>query len=96
MVEVEAMLYRHPAVAVTAVVSYPDERLGERACAFVVTKPGQSLTMDDMVAHFKAQKMALQYIPERLEVMDAMPSTPTGKLQKFKLRELLRSRISAQ
>ena len=96
VVEVEAMLYRHPAVAVTAVVSYPDERLGERACAFVVTKPGQSLTMDEMVAHFKAQKVALQYIPERLEVMDAMPSTPTGKLQKFKLRELLRSRISAQ
>ncbi len=95
VVEVEAMLYRHPAVAIAAVVAYPDERLGERACAIVVTKPGQSLTMAEMVAHFKAQQVAVQYIPERLEVMDAIPSTPSGKLQKFKLREMLRSRISA-
>jgi cyclohexanecarboxylate-CoA ligase len=96
VVEVEAMLYRHPAVAIAAVVAYPDERLGERACAIVVTKPGQSLTMEEMVAHFKGFKVAVQYIPERLEVMDAIPSTPSGKLQKFKLRELLRSQISAQ
>ena len=96
VVEVEAMLYRHPAVAIAAVVAYPDERLGERACAIVVTKPGQSLTMADMVAHFKALQVAVQYIPERLEVMDAMPSTPSGKLQKFKLREMLRSKLAAQ
>ena len=96
VVEVEAMLYRHPAVAIAAVVAYPDERLGERACAIVVTKPGQTFTMADMVAHFKALQVAVQYIPERLEVMDAMPSTPSGKLQKFKLREMLRSKLAAQ
>ncbi len=96
VVEVEAMLYRHPAVAIAAVVAYPDERLGERACAIVVTKPGLSLSMDDMVAHFKALKVAVQYIPERLEVMDTMPSTPSGKLQKFKLREMLRSKLASQ
>ncbi len=96
VVEVEAMLYRHPAVAIAAVVAYPDERLGERACAIVVTKPGQSLTMADMVAHFKSLQVAVQYIPERLEVMDTMPSTPSGKLQKFKLREMLRSKLAAQ
>jgi len=96
VVEVEAMLYRHPAVAMAAVVAYPDERLGERACAIVVPKPGQSLTMEEMVAYFKSQKVAVQYIPERLEVLSNMPATPSGKIQKFKLRELLRSKTSAQ
>jgi len=96
VVEVEAMLYRHPAVAMAAVVAYPDERLGERACAIVVPKPGQSLTMEEMVAYFKVQKVAVQYIPERLEVLSTMPATPSGKIQKFKLRELLRSKIAAQ
>lgn len=96
VVEVEAMLYRHPAVAMAAVVAYPDERLGERACAIVVLKPGQSLTMEEMVAYFKAQKMAVQYIPERLEVLEALPATPSGKIQKFKLREMLCSKISVK
>jgi cyclohexanecarboxylate-CoA ligase len=91
VVEIESLLYRHPAVAMAAIVAYPDERLGERACAVVVTKPDQSFDMPTMVAYLKAQKVALQYIPERLEVRDAMPSTPSGKIQKFKLRDELRS-----
>ena len=66
-----------------------DERLGERACAVVVTKPGQTLDFAAMVAFLKAQKIALQYIPERLVVREAMPSTPSGKIQKFKLRGML-------
>jgi cyclohexanecarboxylate-CoA ligase len=91
VVEIESLLYRHPAVAMAAIVAYPDERLGERACAVVVTKPDQSFDMPTMVAYLKAQQVALQYIPERLEVRDAMPSTPSGKIQKFKLRDELRS-----
>jgi len=90
VVEVESMLYRHPAISMAAVVAYPDERLGERACAIVVLKPGQKMTLDDMVAYFKEQKVAMQYIPERLVLRDAIPSTPSGKMQKFKLREMLR------
>ncbi len=90
VVEIESLLYRHPAISMAAVVAYPDERLGERACAIVVLKPGQKLTLDDMVAYFKEQKVAIQYIPERLIVRDAIPSTPSGKMQKFKLREMLR------
>jgi cyclohexanecarboxylate-CoA ligase len=90
VVEIESLLYRHPSVALAAIVAYPDERLGERACAVVVTKPGQSLNMADMVAYLKDHKVAIQYIPERLEVRDSMPSTPSGKIQKFKLREDLR------
>ena len=90
VVEVEALLYRHPAVAQAAIVAYPDERLGERACAVVVTKPGQALDLAGMVEFLKSQKIALQYIPERLVVRDAMPTTPTGKIQKFKLRDIVR------
>lgn len=91
VVEIESLLYRHPAVAMAAIVAYPDERLGERACAVVVPKPGQSIDLPTVVEYLKAQKVAVQYIPERLVVMDAMPATPSGKIQKFKLRELMRA-----
>ncbi|MBS0342659.1 MAG: cyclohexanecarboxylate-CoA ligase [Proteobacteria bacterium] len=87
--EIEALLYRHPAVAQVAIVAYPDERLGERACAVVVAKAGQQLAFADMVDFLKAQKVALQYIPERLVLREAMPATPSGKIQKFRLREML-------
>ncbi|PUE49163.1 cyclohexanecarboxylate-CoA ligase [Limnohabitans sp. 2KL-1] len=93
VVEIESLLYRHPAVAMAAIVAYPDERLGERACAVVVTKPGQSFDMPTLVDYLKAQKVAIQYIPERLELLDAMPATPSGKIQKFKLREQLQAML---
>ena len=90
VVEVEALLYLHSSVAKAAVVAYSDERLGERACAVVVVKPGHTIDLPSMVDFFKAQKMALSYIPERLLVLDDLPSTASGKIQKHKLRELLR------
>ena len=90
VVEIEALLYRHPAIAMAAVVAYPDERLGERACAVVVPKPGEHIDLPSLVAFMKDQHVALQYIPERLVLRDDMPSTPSGKIQKFKLREMLR------
>jgi cyclohexanecarboxylate-CoA ligase len=91
VIEIEALLYKHPSVASVAIVAYPDERLGERACAFVTLRPGTQLSFADMTAFLAAQKIARQYIPERLEVRDALPATPSGKIQKFKLREMLRS-----
>jgi len=89
VVEIEALLYRHPAIAMAAIVAYPDERLGERACAFVVPKLDHSIDLPAIVEFMKSQKVAVQYIPERLIVRDAMPCTPSGKIQKFKLREML-------
>jgi cyclohexanecarboxylate-CoA ligase len=89
VLEVEALLYKHPAVAQVAIVAYSDERLGERACAIVVPKPGHHLDFEGMVAFLKDQRIALQYIPERLILREAMPATPTGKVQKFKLRQML-------
>lgn len=87
--EIEALLYKHPAIAQVAIVAYTDQRLGERACAVVVPKPDQHLDFAGMVEFLKAQKVALQYIPERLVVRDAMPATPSGKIQKFRLRDML-------
>jgi cyclohexanecarboxylate-CoA ligase len=89
VVEVESLLYTHPAVAQVAIVAYPDQRLGERACAIVVPKAGQTLDFAETAGYLKSQKLAIQYIPERLIVRDAMPATPSGKIQKFRLREML-------
>ena len=90
VVEIEALLYKHPAVAQVAIVAYPDGRLGERACAVIVPKTGQTIDFAAMTEFLKLQKLAMQYIPERLVVRDAMPATPSGKIQKFRLREMLR------
>jgi cyclohexanecarboxylate-CoA ligase len=89
VVEVESLLYKHPVVAQVAIVAYPDERLGERACAIVVPRAGQTLDFAEMTAFLKSQKLAIQYIPERLILWDALPATPSGKIQKFRLREML-------
>ncbi len=89
VVEVEGLLYRNPAIQDAAIVAMPDERLGERACAFVTLEPGAALSFEDMVAFLEAEKMTRNYLPERLEIIDEMPRTPSGKIQKFKLREML-------
>lgn len=85
--EVESLLHEHPAVKEVAVVAMPDPRLGERACAFVVPRPGATLTLADVQRHLDAAGTAKQYWPERVELIDALPRTPSGKVQKFLLRE---------
>lgn len=89
VVEIESLLYRHPAVELAAIVAYPDERLGERACAILVLKDGYQLELPEVVEYLKEKQVAMQYIPERLVVLESMPATPSGKIQKFKLREML-------
>ncbi len=96
VMEVENLLYKHPAIQTCAVVGYPDKRLGERACAFVMLKPGSQFSFEEMVRYFDEQKLTKQYIPERLEIVDSMPATPSGKLQKFKLREMARQFADTQ
>ncbi|WP_281718483.1 cyclohexanecarboxylate-CoA ligase [Pandoraea apista] len=96
VVEIEALLYRHPAIATVAIVAYPDERLGERACAVVVPRAGESIDLAAVTDFLASHKVARQYWPERIEVRETLPTTPTGKIQKFKLREMLQaSRASA-
>jgi len=91
VVEVENLLYRHPAIAEVAIVGFPDERLGERACAYVRLRDGAVFSFADMVAHLQAQQMARQYIPERLEIVTDLPRTPSGKIQKFRLRSMAKA-----
>ncbi|MEX3993970.1 cyclohexanecarboxylate-CoA ligase [Paraburkholderia sp. EG286A] len=90
VVEIESLLYRHPAVAQVAIVAYADERLGERACAVVVARPGEAVDLPSLVGFLKSHRVAVQYLPERLWLLDAMPTTPAGKVQKFRLRDMLR------
>ncbi|MGF7160364.1 cyclohexanecarboxylate-CoA ligase [Rhodoligotrophos appendicifer] len=91
VVEVENLLFKHPDVQEVAIVGMPDERLGERACAFVVTKEAKPMTLADVVAFLQEQKLSRNYLPERVEVLPAFPRTPSGKIQKFKLREMAAS-----
>jgi 3-phosphoshikimate 1-carboxyvinyltransferase len=89
VVEVEQVLYAHPSVREVAIVAMADERLGERACAFVVLEPGATLDFEAMQRHLQAQRVAKPYWPERLELVDELPHTPSGKIQKFLLRDQL-------
>ena len=85
--EVEDLLYGHPAVADVAVIGLPDPKTGERACAVVAVKEGATFDFDAMVAYLKEHDLRLQAIPEQLELVDAVPRNPAGKILKHKLRE---------
>jgi fatty-acyl-CoA synthase len=87
--EVEDVLYRHPAVLAAAVVAKPDERWGETPCAFVELKPGASVAEMDLI-HFCRAHLARFKVP-RAVVFGELPKTSTGKIQKFLLREKARS-----
>ena len=95
VVEVETLLYKHPAVAQVAIVAYPDARLGERACAVIAPKPGQNLSFGEMIAFLSEHNLAKPYMPERLLLRTEMPATPSGKIQKFRLREIVREDLAA-
>ena len=85
-IEVEDALYKHPAVQAAAVVAKPDDKWGETPCAFVELKPGQSATVDGLVA-WCGDNLARYKVPRHI-VFAELPKTSTGKIQKFKLREI--------
>lgn len=86
---VENVLYEHPDVLAVAVVAFPDLRLQERACACLVVKSGAELTLEAVRDFMREKGVAKPYWPERLELLPELPRTPSGKVQKFKLRERL-------
>ena len=85
-IEVEDALYKHPAVQAAAVVAKPDDKWGETPCAFVELKPGKSASADDLIAWCR-DNLARYKVPRHI-VFAELPKTTTGKIQKFKLREL--------
>ena len=84
----EAVLTRHPAVALAAVVARPDEKWGETPCAFVELRPGVAATADELIA-FARPRLPHFAVPRTL-IFGALPTTATGKIQKFELRERAR------
>jgi fatty-acyl-CoA synthase len=85
-IEVEDVVFGHPAVAEVAVIGIPDDKWGEMVTALVVPAAGEQITVEEIIAHCRG-KIAGYKIPKRVEFRDAIPRTATGKIQKFKLRE---------
>ena len=88
-IEVEDALYKHPAVEAAAVVAKPDDKWGETPCAFIELKPGQKATRDDIIAW--CRKNLAGYKCPRYVVFAELPRTSTGKIQKFKLRDMAKT-----
>jgi cyclohexanecarboxylate-CoA ligase len=87
VVDIENVLLEHPSILAVTIVGYPDARLGERACAFIETRPGQQLDFGALQRHMESKKVAKQFWPEKLVICETLPRTPSGKVQKFALRE---------
>jgi fatty-acyl-CoA synthase len=85
-VEVEQAVVSHPAVLEAAVIGVPDEKFGERPKAFVVLVDGESATPEELIEHVKS-RIARYKAPRVVEIVDELPKTSTGKVQKFELRE---------
>jgi cyclohexanecarboxylate-CoA ligase len=92
--EVESLLFAHPKVAGVAIVAMPDPRLQERACAFVIPRDGGGEpTLAELTAYLEARGVARHKFPERLEIVAEFPMTPSGKIQKFRLREAIAAKL---
>ncbi len=89
--EVENLLLQHPRVYSVAIVPFPDQIMGERACAFVVPRPGQTVSLDDISSFLKAKSIAPYKIPERLEILEQMPLVGDQKIDKKTLALTLAS-----
>ncbi len=92
--EIEGLLNNHPKVASVAVVGYPDREMGERTCAYVILKPSQEFTFDEMVDFLKGKKLAMYKLPERLEIVDDFPTVgDSGKVNKETLKKDIAEKV---
>ena len=94
--EVENLVFGHPKVRAVTLVAMPDPVFGEKACAFVVPRQGETLRFDELIAFLKAQDIATFKLPERLEIVAEFPLSPVGKILKRALREQLVARLDAE
>src|SRR5690606_12994747 len=87
--EVEDLIMEHPACQAVALVGIPDARLGERGCAVLVPRPGATLDLPELVRFLEEKGIAKFKLPERLVLVDSLPVTPSGKIQKFRIKQML-------
>jgi 2,3-dihydroxybenzoate-AMP ligase len=92
--EIEALMLTHPKVKLAALVAMPDPVFGEKACAFVVPHPGETLSFADLIAFLRAQQIAAFKLPERLETAAELPLSPVGKILKRELREIIAAKLA--
>ena len=93
--EIEDLLLGHPSIAQIAVVPVSDEKLGEKACACIVLRPGATIDFPEMIAFLRQHDIAQYKLPESLHFMDAFPMTPSGKIQKASMRQSLEAAPAA-
>ncbi len=93
--EIENYIFAHPKVKAVTLVAMPDEVFGEKACAFVIPKPGETLGFDELIAFLKARRIASFKLPERLEIVAEFPTSPVGKILKRELRERIAAQLAA-
>ncbi len=87
--EIEEFLYRHPAIADVQVIGVPDTKYGEELCAWIMLKPARPRRPRPRSAHFCQGQIAHYKIPRYVRFVDAFPTTVTGKVQKFAMREAM-------
>jgi acyl-CoA synthetase (AMP-forming)/AMP-acid ligase II len=92
--EVESILYRNPKILNVAVVGMPDQRLGEKCCAYVEPNPGETITLEEIQGFMEQNHVAKYKWPERVEIVKELPRTPTGKVLKYVLRADIREKVS--
>jgi cyclohexanecarboxylate-CoA ligase len=85
--EIEDLLHIHPSIEVAAAVAMPDVKMGEKVCAYAQLRRGARLTFEELVQFLSEYKLARQKLPERLEIIDEFPMTPSGKIKKNELRQ---------
>ena len=94
--EVENLIFKNPKVHQVSLVAMPDPVFGEKACAFVIPKAGQTLSFEELIGFLKQQNIASFKLPERLEIVDEFPSSNVGKILKRQLREMIVEKMARE
>jgi len=94
--EVEELISGHSKVEQVAAVGMPDPILGERVCAFIKSRQGTKISFEEIISHLKEKKTSVLYLPERIEIIEEMPLTNVGKVDKKRLREEIKERLKKE
>ncbi|MBM4323606.1 MAG: AMP-binding protein [Deltaproteobacteria bacterium] len=94
--EVEDLIGDYPKVEQVSVVGMPDPVLGEKVCAFIKPKRGETIIFEELIAHLRGKKTSVLYLPERIEMIDEIPLTNVGKVDKKRLREDIKEKLKKE